>query len=204
MAKVSLENKAPQINRPVGSLDELRVLGVPSRNICTCSDRGDKNAGCPMDYACDRPWKGTRPRMQVLRLTTRDGRVRVSETPCFEAVRKELDADDKGNLVEIIGGEGDEYTYRGSERRNKNCPDCANGECKRTHVWDDKSDLKKVCGEFPPAATHPELVKFAHKVRAKTETGVQKRENLKAQLYGPGTGGADEVKKESGGGGKRT
>lgn len=199
MAKVSLDNKAPQINRPVGSLDELKVLGVPTRNICSCSDRAVGNAGCPVDYACDRAWKGTRPQMQVIRLTTKDGRVRVSESPCFNVIKKELDAEDKGNLVEVIGGEGDEYTYRGSVKRHPvrdpNCNYCAQGKCE---LWDDKNDLKKTCAEFPPAATHPELVKFAHKVRAKTETGVQKRENLKEQLYGP-----NDTKKEGAGGGKR-
>lgn len=200
MAKVSLDNKAPQINRPVGSLDELKVLGVPSRNICTCSDRAEGNAGCPVAWACDREWKGERPQIQIMRLTTRDGRVRVSESPCFNVIKKELDADDKGNLVEIIGGEGDEYTYRGSVKRHltrdPNCNYCAQGKC---DLWDDRDDLKKIAAAFPPAATHPELVKFAHKVRAKTETGVQKRENLKEQLYGA----SEPAKKEGAGGSKR-
>jgi hypothetical protein len=42
-----------------------------------------------------------------------------------------------------------------------------------------------VCPEFPKAADHPELIMFKHKVRAKTETGVQKKESIRQQLYGP-------------------
>lgn len=197
MAKVSLDSKAPQISRPVGSLDELRELGVPTRNISTCSERdGNNNAGCPMWYACDRTFRDTRPHMQIGRITTRDGRVRTSCGPCFNWLRKELDADEKGNLVEIIGGEGDTYTYRGSVKRHPvrdpNCNYCAQGKC---DLWDDVDNLTAVCPEFPKAATHPELIMFAHKVRAKVETGVQKKESIRQQLYGP-----DEPKEKDKGG----
>lgn len=187
MARSTVENDTPQVSTPVGSLEEVKALGVPTRNICTCSEREDKkNAGCPVWDFCDRKFRGTRPQFQIYQLVTREGNTRITHDACFNIVRKEMDADDKRQLVEVIGGEGDEYTYRGSVKlhpvRNPNCNECAQGKCEK---WEDRSDLKFTVPEFPPAADHDELVKYSRKIDARQRGGVIKKADRREALLGP-------------------
>jgi len=188
MAKVSAEkNDAPQIGYPVGSLDEIKAMGIPSRNICTCSERVDlKNAGCIKYPVCDRKFRGTRPQNQLYQHVKADGNVRVAVDACFNIIHKEEEADDKGELITVIGAEGDSYTYRGSVKkhptRNPDCPACLKGEC---HTYVDREDLPGIVEPFPPADEHPELVKFARKMDARQTLSVNQRAARKDALLGP-------------------
>ena len=186
MARVALDHKVPQIGMPVGSKAEVEALDIPTRNIATCSRRVEKeNFGCPEYQNCDREYRGTRPRNEVQRMVTADGNVRVTVNPCFVCVRKEREADAKGMLVEIIAGEGEEFTYRGSVRVDDSCPDCAKGECKRPHMYRDADDLTMVCPPFKPAAEHRELQRFARLREARLGSSKNKKASLRRQLLGP-------------------
>lgn len=185
MAKVSLDHKVPQIGMPVGSKAEVEALGIPTRNIATCSRRVDReNAGCPMREHCDRDFCGTRPQNEAVRMITSDGNLRVTVNPCFINVRKEREADGKGMLIEVIAREGEEYTYRGSVKVDADCPDCKRGECKRPHMYRDSDELKAVVPAFPPAAEHKDLKRFARLREARTETSTNKKAALRKQLLG--------------------
>lgn len=186
MARVALDHKVPQLGMPVGSKSEVEDLDIPTRNIATCSRRVDReNFGCPMYPHCDREFRGQRPQNEVVRTITSDGNLRVTVNPCFVNVRKERDADAKGVLIQVIAHEGEEYTYRGSVKVASDCPDCARGECKRGHLYEDREDLKAVCPPFPQAAAHRELQKFARLREAKLGTSTNKKAALKRQLLGP-------------------
>ena len=190
MAKVSIEHDVPQIASPVGSLAELRKLGVPSRNIATCSERDSaKNFGCPQWDNCDREHRGERPHNEIVRTIGMNGDVRTACQACFVTVLAEKNADDKGVLVQVVGHEGEKFKYRGSVKlhitRDPNCNDCAQGKCDK---WVDRDDLDGVCHQFPAAATHPDLVKFARRLEARA-TGSQIR---KAAIEKALLGGDDE------------
>ena len=186
MARVALDHKIPQIGQPVGGKSEIEDLDLPTRNIATCSRRVDKeNFGCPMYGQCDREFRGERPQNEVVRIVTSDGGERVTVNPCYVNVKKELEANGKGMLVEVIGHEGDEYTYRGSVKVDSDCPDCKRGECKRPHMYRDSETLKATCPEFPAAVAHRELVKFARLRAARTKTSAQTKASLRRQLLGP-------------------
>lgn len=188
MARVSMKDNAPpQIGHPVGSLEELRALGLNDRemrNIRSCS------ASCPVFEICDRSYRGTRPQNEVVRKVNRAGKVRVYVAPCYDTVQKESVAAENFESYTIIGGEGDEYTYKGSEKlhsvRDPNCNDCTHGRCEK---YQNRNDLKAICPAFPPAAEHPELVMFAERVQARQSTGVRKAEAIKEALLS----GAAEV-----------
>lgn len=190
MARVTdRDNAAPQIGRPVGSLQELKDLEVPTRNIASCSEpEGNKNAGCPVWKYCDRAYRGTRPQMEVVRKVNRKGQVRVYEAPCFDTVLKESSALENRELYDVIGHEGDEYTYKGSvklhEKRDPSCNDCAQGKCEK---YRDRNDLKAVCSAFPQAGDHPELVMFSEMISARKSTGVRQKEAIRESLL-PGSG----------------
>lgn len=184
MAKVSVEQDVPQIGVPVGSKAEVEALGVPTRNIATCSARTHDNHGCPMWEFCDREFQGTRPQNQIVRRTNTAG-VRTYAAPCYDIVPREYTANDNGELYEIVGGEGETYQYRGSrkrhEKRDPDCNDCAAGKC---NVFDDVEDLEATCPEFPPAAVHPELKKFARKIVARQQTSVRQKAAIRNSLLG--------------------
>jgi hypothetical protein len=115
------------------------------------------------------------------------GKVRVYQAPCFDTIPREAVAADNHELYDIIGGEGEEYTYTGSVKkhpvRDPNCNACAQGRCE---AYENRNDLKAVCAEFEPAAEHHELVQFAERVRARTTTGVRKKEAVRESLL-PGS-----------------
>lgn len=204
MAKVSHEHDIPQIPTPVGSLEEVRALNVPTRNIATCSERDSaKNFGCPEHPHCDRAFRGDRPRNEIVRKIGRGGDVRTVCQACFVTVREEINQDDKGVLVQVIGGEGDDYEYRGSVKahikRDPNCNDCSQGKCDK---WVDHDGvhaplLKGTCPAFPAAATHPELVKFARRAEARMTGSQQRRAAMERKLLG----GDDEAPEKPGKGG---
>lgn len=192
MARVALDHKIPQIGMPVGSKSEVEALDVPTRNIATCSRRVDKeNFGCPVYEFCDRAFRGERPQNEVVRTVSSDGNVRVTVNPCFVNVRKEREADGKGMLVQVIGHEGSEYTYRGSEKVVTDCPDCERGECRRPHMYQDSEELKATCPKFPPAAQHRDLIRFERIREARMGTSVNRKAALERQLLGkePGKAG---------------
>ena len=89
MAVVSTEKDAPQIGVPVGSRERVEALGVPTRNIATCSAHTPDNRGCPMWAICDRAFKGDRPHNQIVRRISSSGGLRVYHAPCFDIVGKE-------------------------------------------------------------------------------------------------------------------
>lgn len=186
MARVQMDDDAPQIGRPVGSKEEVEELGVSTRNIATCSLRQDReNFGCPMWKSCDRVFRGTRPQNQVYQITKKGGETRISHGPCFDVVQMELNAEANGGYVEVLDEfkEGMSYISRGSVKRHKkrdpDCDDCQNGRCT---VYDDKDDIEFLCPEFPPAAEHRELRKFARSMKARARGRKQKREAIKSRL----------------------
>ena len=191
MAKVSMKDNAPpQIGYPVGGLEELRALGLDDkalRNIRSCSE------SCPVWYICDRSFRGTRPQLEVVRKVNRNGKIRVYVGPCYDTVHHESVAADNFESYTIIGHEGDEYTYKGSEKlhpqRDPNCNDCSHGRCEK---YVDRNDLKVTCPTFPPAAEHPELVMFAERVAARQSTGVRTKEALDRALL-PGSATVETV-----------
>lgn len=195
MANVSLDHKIPQIGQPVGSRSEVLDLGIPSRNIASCSRPEEKeNRGCPRWDQCDRAFRGERPQNEAVRMITGEGNVRVTVNPCFVNVKKELEADDKGMLIEVVAREGEKYTYRGSVKVDDKCPDCLRGECRRPHMYEDRDDLEAVVPTFPPAEEHPELVRFARMREARVGSSRNKKAALKQRLLPadePGTGVKD-------------
>jgi len=197
MARVSLENKIPQIGKPVGSRDRVEALTgeVGLRNIATCSRFQERvNRGCSEYGECDREFRGTRPHNEIVHITTADGNVRTQCMACFETVRKERDADAKQMLIEVIGGEGDEYTYRGSvklhPKRDPNCNKCAEGKCE---AYVDKDDLKATCPPFPEPEEHRELVKFARIREARGRIKGNTKAALRRRIFGPEDAAPDEV-----------
>lgn len=185
MAKVALDHKVPQIGRPVGSKSEVEALDIPTRNISTCSRREEReNFGCPEFKHCDRAFRGQRPQNEVVQIITSDGNMRTAVNPCFVNVKKEREADAKGMLVTVIAHEGEPYTYRGSVRVNDDCPDCERGECRRSHLYEDRDDIEAVCPPFPPAAEHRELIRFERLRQAKLGTSANKKASLSKQLLG--------------------
>lgn len=189
MAKVSTDQDAPQIWRPVGSRQEVEDMEIPTRNIATCSahvEGKDGNAGCPMWRNCDRAYKGSRPHFEIVRkISGSNGGVRTYAAECFNIIPKELTANDNGDLYDVIGGEGDTYLARGSVKRHvkrdPDCNDCAEGKC---NTWDDVEELEHVCPTFPAAATHPELAKFARRIMARRGTSVKQKAAIRASLLG--------------------
>lgn len=185
MAKVSTDKTAPQIGMPVGSRKEVEDLGVPTRNISTCSAHSMDNRGCAFRDICDRDHRDTRPRYEIVQKISSSGNIRRYHAPCFMVVPKEASATDNGELYEVIGGEGDTYYGRGSVKRHlkrdPNCNDCTHGRCE---AWDDREDLEFHCPEFPAAATHPELVKFARKIMARKGGAIKAKAAIKARLLG--------------------
>ena len=187
MAKSLVENSTPQVFTPVGSLAEVKALGILTRNVCTCSEPEDKrNAGCEMYARCDRKFRDTRPQFQIYRFITSEGNIRTTHDACYNLVRKEVDAEGKRQFIEVIGGEGDSYTYRGSVKahpvRDPNCNFCTQGKCEK---WVDREDLVFDVPEFPPASENAELIKFARKVDARNQTGVIKTAARRDALLGP-------------------
>ena len=185
MARVNLDNDYPQIGRPVGSSKEVEALDVPLRNVSTCDAHRDGESGtmgCPSWKMCDRAFKGERPQLEVMKIITKEGGIRVYHAPCFDNVKREVELDAQGGYAEVVGGEGDTYLSRGSEKINKDCPDCARGECNRTHTWRDRDDIEVVCPTFPPAEEHPELMKFARIKTARTRGFIQKKAKRSEQL----------------------
>lgn len=193
MALVTNEKEAPQLGTPVGSRAEVEALGCPLRNIATCSAHTADNMGCHFFGICDRDFRGTRPQNQIVQRISSNGGVRRYHAPCFAIVPKEAVASDNQELYEVIGGEGDTYTGRGSvkrhPKRDPNCNDCSQGKCE---AWDDKEDIEYLCPEFPAAATHPELVKFARKIVARKGGAVKQKAAIRARLLG-GEDDPDEV-----------
>jgi hypothetical protein len=185
VALVTNEKEAPQLSQPVGSRQEVEDLGCPTRNISTCSLHTPDNMGCEQFRVCDREWRGTRPRNEIVQRISAAGGVRVTHMPCFAIIPKELAANDNGELYEVIGGEGETYSGRGSVKRHPHrdpdCNDCSLGKCE---AWDDREDLEFHCPEFPAAATHKELVKFARKIVARKGGAVRQKAAIKARLLG--------------------
>ena len=189
MAKVSDRNDAPpQIGRPVGSLAEVKALGVPTRNIATCSAHTEReNMGCPVYELCDRRFRDTRPQNEVGEYVGAEGDLRRVVRPCFDWVKEEAESYENGTLITIIGYAGDPYTIRGSEKKHRerdpNCNDCSAGKCV---AYVDRDDLPMICPEFPAAAVHQELQKFARKLLAKAEGAVRARKARTLALLGGG------------------
>lgn len=188
MTRVAVTHDVPQIFIPVGSLAEVKALGLPTRNISTCSERDDRNNyGCPLWEHCDRTFRGDRPHNEIVRTIGTNGDVRFIARPCFMTVQAELDSVDKNTLVQVIGGEGDSYTYRGSQKahikRDPDCNDCMQGKCEK---WVDVAEIPAVCDQFPPAATHRELVKFARRNEARKGSSAMRKEKLERALLGGG------------------
>lgn len=189
MAKVSLDHKIPQIVKPAGSRDDVESLtgDVGLRNISTCSARVERhNFGCQEYPNCDRDFRGTHPQNEIVRITTADGNLRTQCMACFETVRKEREADGKQMLVEVIGGEGDTFQYRGSiklhPKRDPNCNKCSEGKCE---AYVDKEDLEMICPPFPPAEEHRELIKFARIREARGRISTKTKSALRRRIYGP-------------------
>jgi len=191
MARVRFDEDVPSISRPVGSLDEVKELAGPhltkafTRNIASCSEHRDReNRGCDEWESCDRTFRGSRPQLEVVEFIGSGGNVRVMAIPCYAAIKKERNDANKGTSTRVIGGEGSEYTYQGSEklhlRRDPDCNLCVKGEC---HLSKD-SEFTAVCGTFPAAETHPDLRKFARKIVARTRGSVNRREEARARLLG--------------------
>ena len=195
MAKVSDDRNAPpQIGRPIGSLAEVQALGVPTRNIATCSAHTEReNMGCPMRHLCDRDFRDARPQNEIVQIISSDGNVRTTILPCFDTVKMEAELEDNGGLITVIGGENDKFHTRGSVKRHPerdpNCNDCAKGKCE---AYDDVEDIALTCPEFPPAALHDELKKFARRIEARHLGSSRKREQVRAALLG----GEDDVPSE--------
>jgi len=185
MAVVSTEKDAPQIGVPVGSRERVEALGVPTRNIATCSAHTPDNRGCPMWAICDRAFKGDRPHNQIVRRISSSGGLRVYHAPCFDIVGKEETANDNDELYEVIGGEGDSYEGRGSvkkhPKRDPNCNDCSQGKCE---AWVDVENAEFTCPQFPDPETHRELVRFARKKVARMGSAVKQKAAIKARLLG--------------------
>lgn len=189
MARVAQDHDVPQIAVPVGSREEVEALGVSTRNIATCSKRTDRdNFGCPMRDRCDREHRDTRPHNEIVETIGTTGDVRVGVCACFVTVRAEVDSEDKGTLVRVIGHEGDTFKYRGSRKlhvtRDPNCNECMQGKCEK-YVDD---EFESVCEQFPAAATHPELRKFARRREARIGGSVSRRAAIERKLLG----GADD------------
>lgn len=186
MARVQMDDEAPQIGRPVGSKEEVEELQIPTRNISTCSVRQDReNYGCPLWKFCDRSFRGNRPRYQVFRSIKKNGDERISHGPCFDVVQAELNATANGGMVEVLEEyqEGDTYVSRGSvkrhPKRDPNCNDCSDGKCV---AYDDKEDVEFKVPVFPPAAEHRELRKYARAISARNRQSKQKKEAIKNRL----------------------
>jgi hypothetical protein len=186
MARVQVDQDVPQIGRPVGSREEIEAMGLPTRNIATCSAHQDReNMGCPVWRNCDREFRGKRPQNQPYQITKSGGEVRTTCGACFDVVALELQVEANGGLVEVIGKEGTTYLGRGSIKRHKkrdpDCDDCHNGKC---NAYDDVEDLEFTCPKFPPASTHKELRKFARAIAAKNRGRQSRRQNIKDRLLG--------------------
>lgn len=187
MARVSLDNDYPQIARPVGSSEEVKALDVPLRNVATCCahvDGKDGAMGCPRySEQCDREYRGTRPRMEVMKVITKEGGIRVYHAPCFDNVGREIELEAQGGYAEVIGQEGDTYLSRGSVKRHikrdPDCPDCARNDC---NIWDDKDDIPQECPPFPKAEEHEELKKFANIKKARERGHIVKRSQQAERL----------------------
>jgi hypothetical protein len=184
VAKVDVEREYPQISQPVGSKKEVEALGVPLRNIATCSVHTVENMGCPSYRICDREFKDDRPRNQIYQLIKRSGDIRTSCGACFDVVKLESQIEANGGLVKVVGGEGDKFKNRGSQklhpRRNADCNDCASGKCEK---YEDVVE-EVVCKPFPPASEHAELVKFDRIREARDSNRDRSRKSLEAQLLG--------------------
>lgn len=186
MARVNLEEDYPQISQPVGSSKEVQDLEVPLRNVATCtvhSEGESGSMGCPVWKLCDRAYRGSRPQNEIMKTITKEGGIRVYHDACFNNIRREVQLDKSGGYAAVIGSEGDTYLSRGSvkrhPKRDPDCPDCIKGEC---NIWDDKTDIPQLCPEFPAAADHDELKKFAMIKEARERGHVVKTEKQAEQL----------------------
>ena len=188
MAKVNLENDYPQISRPVGSSAEVMELDVPLRNVATCCAHrnGEDGAmGCPMWAYCDRSYKGTRPRMEVMKTINKEGGLRVYQSPCFDNIAREVQLAAQGGYSEVLADETSEentFLTRGSVKLNQECPDCARGDCNRTHKYEDRDDIEETCAPFPMAREHAELKRFALVMEARTRGFMVKNKKAAEQL----------------------
>ena len=187
MAKVSdTKNAPPQIGRPVGSLEEVRALGVPTRNIATCSAHAERdNMGCPVWEWCDRAYRGTAPQNEIAEYIGPEGDTRDVVRPCFDWVKEEVESLENGTLITIKGYAGEKYYARGSVKRHverdPDCNDCTKGKCE---AYDDSDAIEHVCPEFPAAAVHPELRKFARKMDARSKGAQRTRAARRVALLG--------------------
>lgn len=184
MARVNIEADVPQIGRPVGSKEEIEDLGIPTRNIATCSRHLDReNMGCAMYDNCDRAFRGTTPENEIYTIVKPGGELRTTHGPCFDNVALELSSDANGGYVEIVGCQGDTYLGRGSvklhKKRDPDCNDCFDGKC---IAYVDKDDIEVNCPVFPKAATHPELLKFARRKGAAERRRKQNRDERRKLL----------------------
>lgn len=185
MAKDNIDKT--QIFEPVGSVAEVEALRAPVRNIATCSAHTDHNFGCPVWVDCERPFKGTRPRVERFRIVKEDGSQNEGSAPCFHNVKRAAQIEANGGLFELLPGP--KYRQRGAvplhPNRDPSCPDCMRPSgCFKMQTLDpDEPDT--LVPEFPPAERHPDLVKYVRAKKARSEAKAAKRERRKQELLGP-------------------
>jgi hypothetical protein len=171
-----IKRSLPQIPFPVGSLDELKALGIEGkdlRGIASCSEPDQFNRGCAMFEACDRERRGTRHEFEVYDEVKSSGEVRRAHGECWFVVARELVADKNRGFVQVVGGPGFKYKYQGSRRLHPKpvdgCIACAERKC--SVYVDDEFEIE--CPSAKPASEHPMLKRFARVVEARENRGAQ-------------------------------
>lgn len=142
--------KLVENHRPVASLDRLKELGLSPAKYGSCSHRGNGNIGCahfemcPFDRKQFGGFKGTRPHNVGYYVRPLSGPAKTDWMSCYQfcaglymRMRAGLAAaaeGQKGEVIRIIGKEGDEIPMKIVKSFDANCNKTLNTRLKVENV----------------------------------------------------------------------